>query len=183
MKPIKPALFALSCATLFAACEVNTPNAATTQADDADAITAPIPGDAYKLALSLVGKPLPAADGKTITYQVLVENKGSAPVYGVGKADGSMAVDIGEMVLGDGDNVDGNGGSRDFTRVHLPLLAPGQAAVVAVNVPAAPRLDGRKLRLATVQEGVAWHEDDGSIDLGPFKLDGEGKFAGVPVTK
>lgn len=184
----KAKLFAVSCVVLISACKGpedtapdSTAPAATTPAapaKDPNAISQAIPAEAYKVTLTLFGEPVLAENGKSIVYQVEVKNEGSAPVYGVG----SKAVNIGLMVLGDDGTAKGNGGERDFSRAPLPLIAPGQSALVAVVLPADARLDGRVVRLATVQEGVAWHENTGTIDLGPFKLAGK-TFVGLPLSQ
>lgn len=184
VRSTKVALAALICAASMAACKApdasapdasakpsGTPAPATVQ--DPNAIEAPIPADAYKVTLSLSGGPLPSSDGRTITYQVQAKNAGTATVYGVG----SKAVNIGISVLGNDNTPNGAGGILDFARARLPLIAPGQSSLVTVVVPADARVAGHSLRLATVQEGVAWHEDDGTIVLGPFQVSDHGTIS------
>lgn len=186
---IKTSLLAASCAASLAACKGpdsdKADNAAIVTAtetpseisSDPNAINAPIPAKAFKLDLSVVSEPTLAADGRSVTYQVKVDNNGTATVYGVGK----NKVNIGVMILGDDGTTKGSGGVRDFVRTALPLIPSGQSATVSVGIPVDPRLDGRSLRIATVQENVTWHEEN-PIDVGPFKLEGE-VFASLPSSK
>lgn len=181
----KTLLTALTYAALITACKApeaptlaaSDEPAASTQpaaaAKDPNAIDAPIKADAYQVKLSLSGAPAPAADNKTITYQVKVDNEGSTPIYGVG----NNAVNIGISVLGDDGTPRGAGGVLDFSRARLPLIAPGQSSLVAVVIPADSRLAGRSVRLATVQENVAWHEGEGTLVLGPFQVSDRGTIS------
>jgi len=145
---------------------------------DPNAINAPIAPEAYKVTLALYGTPSLAFHGTSARYQVQVKNEGTVPVYGAGK----NAVNLGVTILSSDGTIDGPGGLRDFLRVPLPLLAPGQSASVALSIPADAKVDGKTVRLATVQEFAAWHDTRDTIDRGPFHVV-DGKFTEAPVTR
>jgi len=137
---------------------------------DPNAIDTPIPDNTFKATLSIASTPHASASGSGFDIVVQVANGGAAALYGVG----SKQVNIGVQILGDNDDVAASGGVRDFVRTGLPYLPPGAQSDVVVTVPADQRLDGRKLRLALVQENVRWHEDtpEKYLDLGPFRICG-----------
>lgn len=149
---------------------------------DPNAINDPIATEAFKVQLALKGVPKAAQSGSGMEIEVDVANNGNAPIYGVG----SKPVNLGIQILGEGDDVTTAGGVRDFMRTPLPLIAPGSAATVLVNVPVDSRIDGRKLRISVVQEAVGWHDgpDQSRLDVGPFKICGEQicDGAGAPLT-
>ena len=177
-------LMAFSC--LLAGCMDKTgtansdtsPAAARPAKEDPNAINAPIAPEAYKVTLSITDAPALTSDGANATYQVQMKNEGSAAVYGAG----TNAVNLGIIILGSDGTVDGPGGTREFIRVPLPLLSPGQNATVPVTISSESKLDGKIVRLATVQEGVAWHDASDTIDVGPFHI-ADGKFAEAPAAK
>lgn len=138
---------------------------------DPNAINEVIPADQFLVRLSQVGEPKASVDGASMDVVVKVDNSGTRPVYGVGK----MPVNLGVQILGEGENADGAGGVREFVRVPLPYIAGGSNATVNVTVPFDPHIDGRKVRIALVQEGSRWYESSGynPIDLGPFKSCGD----------
>lgn len=149
---------------------------------DPNAINEPIAAEAFKIQLSLNGTPRAATNGNGMEVEVTVANNGNTPVYGVG----SKPVNLGVLILGDGDDVTGTGGVRDFVRQPLPLIAPGSSATVLIHVPADDRIDGRKLRISVVQEAVAWLDgvEQSRVDVGPFNVCG-GQIcteAGTPLT-
>lgn len=137
---------------------------------DPNAIEIPIPDDAFKATLSIAKPPHVSTSGLGVEIVVHVANTGTSALYGVG----SKQVNIGVQILGDNDDVAAPGGVRDFVRAGLPYLPPGAQSDIVVAIPADQRLDGRKLRLALVQENVRWHEDkpEKRIDLGPFRICG-----------
>lgn len=188
----KTAALGLACSLLLAACgkqpvpptegsgtsAANASEAAPASTNDPNAINEPIPAEAYNVSLALDGAPTLNTDSSSLSLKVQVKNEGKAAIYGVG----SKPVNIGGMIVGAGDSIDGEGGLRDFVRAPLPLIAAGESAVVSVDVPADPRLNGRIFRLATVQEAVGWHDDKATVDIGPFEVL-EGKYVSVPKSK
>lgn len=144
---------------------------------DPNAITSIIPAETFKVTFTLTDdEPTLVENNSRILYKVKVTNESDIPVYG----KGSKGVKLGLQVLGDDGTAQGNGAVRDFSRVLLPLIAPGESVVLDVRVPADGRLAGRKVRMALLQEGVRWYEDRGVIDLGPFQAE-KGAFTGLPV--
>ncbi|TMN19309.1 hypothetical protein [Pseudoxanthomonas sp. X-1] len=185
MNTIKNAVALLALGGLLAGCLDKTGTGSETATatsqpaqTDPSAINAPIPAEAYGVKLSVTDAPSVAADGKSATYQVRIENDGTAPVYGAG----TNPVNLGIIILGSDNTIDGPGGTREFIRVPLPLLPPGQAATVVATIPVDARIDGKTLRFATVQEGVAWHDSSNTVDAGPFHI-ADGKFADAPAAK
>lgn len=161
-------LLPLSVLTLLGACsDTNVPAAhpTTTAAPvaapakvDPNAIDAPIPAGAFKATVALSGQPVFSPEKSTFVFQVLVKNQGTAALYGAGKYPVTLAVEI----LGSSGSPDRDGGVRDFIRVALPLIPPGQMATVVANIPV-DSVRGHKLRFALVQEFVAWHEEADAI--------------------
>ncbi|PPJ41549.1 MULTISPECIES: hypothetical protein [unclassified Pseudoxanthomonas] len=179
MNRVKFTILALVIAASLAACngqqsgtpgEPTEPVAATPAEAPADprTVNEAIPAENFLVHLSKAGEPQPSADGASLDIQVKVANPGTQGVSGQGK----MPVNLGIQILGEGDNADGPGGLREFVRVPLPYIAGGSEATVPVTVPFDPRLDGRKVRIALVQEGARWYETSeyGAIDLGPLKI-------------
>ena len=152
------------------------PAAQTEEPQDPNAISTIIPAEAFKVTFALTeDAPTLVENNSRILYKVKVANEGDSPIYG----KGSKGVKLGLQVLGDDGTAQGDGALRDFNRVPLPLIAPGESAVLDVRVPADGRLAGRKVRIALLQEGVRWYEDRGVIDLGPFQTE-KGAFIGLP---
>lgn len=137
---------------------------------DPNAIDTPIPDEAFGATLSIARPPRMSASGTGFDIVLQVANTGTSALYGAG----AKQVNIGVQILGDNDDVEASGGVRDFMRAGLPHLPQGAQSDVVVTVPADQRLDGRKLRLALVQEHVRWHDDtpEKRIDLGPFRICG-----------
>lgn len=146
---------------------------------DPNAINSEIPAEALKARFKLVDSPKVAVDGKSIDITLEVSNEGTETLYGTG----SMPVNIGVQILGQGDSIKNEGGVRDFMRTPLPLLPPGSTATVVVPVRADARLDGRKLRFTLVQEKVRWYDDlaPAIVEVGPFKYC-DGRFCDMTVT-
>ncbi len=179
MNSVKLAILALVISASLAACkgqeagkpgEVAEPvvSAPTGAPTDPHAIDEVIPAESFLVHLSKASEPQASADGASLDLQVKVTNPGTQSVSGQGK----MPVNLGIQILGEGDNADGAGGLREFVRIPLPYVAGGGEAIVPVTVPFDPRLDGRKVRIALVQEGARWYETSeyGAIDLGPLKI-------------
>lgn len=168
-------VLALSLISCLAACQPSTDNStkvadpatAPAPSTDPNAINSAIAFDAFKARFKLLSSPKISADGKSIDITLDVTNEGTETIYGTG----SMPVNIGVQILGQGDSVTAEGGVRDFMRTPLPLLPPGATATVLVHVPSDARLDGRKVRLTLVQENVRWYDDliPAIADVGPFK--------------
>lgn len=137
---------------------------------DPNAINDALTGDAFRANISIAKAPHASATGAGVDIVIKVANDGTSALYGVG----TKPVNLGIQILGDNDDVTGSGGVRDFMRTPLPYVSAGTQADVVVSVPADPRLEGRKLRIALVQEAVGWHDTtpEQRIDLGPFTLCG-----------
>ncbi|PNS09218.1 hypothetical protein [Solilutibacter silvestris] len=137
------------------------PQPATTEpaSTDPNAINSPLAAEAFKGKVTLTGQPTLSADKKSLVYQFKVQNSGTAALYSVGK----HPIHIGIAVIGTSGSVDTDGGIRDFSRADLPLIPAGETATVTVNVPVDPRMQGRKLRFALVQEGAGWRDDAQSV--------------------
>lgn len=142
------------------------PVAPESQKVDENAINAPLATEAYGAKLKLAA-PSQNEDGTSLHFIVEVENAGTSPIYGVG----TKPFNIGIQVLGNDGSPDGPGGVRDFMRLPLPLIKPGETAKLVADIPFDSRLEDRKLRFAVVQEFVRWYEeaDQSHPEVGPFK--------------
>lgn len=180
-------------AAFLISCLVGCQPSANTSTETADPVASPVPAisadpnainteiaaDAVKARFQLIGSPKAAADGKSMDITLEVSNEGTETLYGTG----SMPVNIGIQILGQGDSIKNEGGVRDFMRAPLPLLPPGSTATVVVPVRADARLDGRKLRFTLVQEKVRWYDDlaPAIVEVGPFKYC-DGRFCDITAT-
>lgn len=138
---------------------------------DPNAINDALTGEAFRASISVAKAPHASTTGAGMDIVIKVANEGTAALYGVG----TKPVNLGIQILGDNDDVTGTGGIRDFMRTPLPYVSAGTQSDVVVSVPADPRLEGRKLRIALVQEAVGWHDEtpEKRIDLGPFTVCGQ----------
>ncbi len=135
---------------------------------DPNAINGPLPVEGKGARLALSGEPKLSAEGKDLEVSVEVTNTGASALYGVG----AMPVNIGVQILGADNSAESADGVRDFVRAPLPLITHNGKAVVVAKIPADPRIDGRMLRIALVQEGVGWFADgqNALLEVGPYKV-------------
>ncbi|MBN6103326.1 glycosyltransferase [Xanthomonas sp. CFBP 8703] len=174
MKPLYVLLAASAVTIALAGCgqdaSQTTPATAPAPAPDAAAAAqAPVTkltADQVSVKLSLESEPKVDTAAGVITFTVKVENNGKVALSGTS----NPPVNLGVQIEGPGGNADGL--VRDFARTPLPEIAPGASASVAVQVPADPRIDGRRLKVDLVQESVSWFADFGqpTLDVGPIPL-------------
>ena len=100
-----------------------------------------------------------------------VENTGAVPLITAGK----FPVKLGIQLIGEDGNPDKAPGKREFGRVNLPLIAPGESAEVEARIPAKPAL-GLRLRVLPLQEGAAWFDNLGqkALVVGPIETCADG---------
>lgn len=116
--------------------------------------------------LSLVGVPVYLRDKDLIEFQVEVFNDGEVALVSAGSAPVRLAI-----TLAGPEGVDRAPGTRSFHRAQLPLIAPGDSAVVTARAPAAP-IDGLMVQVELVQEGIAWwgkSYGQPTLDIGRFQ--------------
>lgn len=128
-------------------------------------INSPIPAEDIATRLELVGVPSHVAASDSLRVAVRVHNDGRVPLV----SRGSVMVNLGAMLIGP-EGPDKAPGNRDFLRMSLPMVAPGQSAEISGELPVASLLD-LPIRLELVQEGVNWFSAYGqpTIDIGPFR--------------
>lgn len=100
--------------------------------------------------LRLVGRPVYLAEKDLVEFQVEVFNDGKTAIVSAGEAPVRLAINL----AGD-QGVDTAPGTRSFQRAKLPLIVPGESAVVTARAPAGPA-DGLTIQVELVQEGIAW---------------------------
>ncbi|WP_369934221.1 hypothetical protein [Xanthomonas tesorieronis] len=175
MKPLYVLLAATAVTIAVAGCgqdaSQTAPATAPASAPGAAAAPAQAPvnkltADQVSVKLSLESEPKVDVAAGVITFTVKVENNGKVALSGTS----NPPVNLGVQIEGPGGNPDGL--VRDFARTPLPEIAPGASASVAVQVPADPRIDGRRLKVDLVQESVSWFADFGqpTLDVGPIPL-------------
>jgi len=173
MKPLYVLLAATAVTIAVAGCGQDASQTAPAPGAAPAAVAAPAPAPVNKLTadqvsvkLSLESEPKVDATTGVITFAVKVENNGKVALSGTS----NPPVNLGVQIEGPGGNPDGL--VRDFARTPLPEIAPGASASVAVQVPADPRIDGRRLKVDLVQESVSWFADFGqpTLDVGPIPL-------------
>jgi hypothetical protein len=148
------------------AADTTTANAALpSEISAAPGINAPIPAADISTRLELAVAPVHVAASDTLRVAVRVHNDGRAPLV----SEGSAPVNLGAMLIGP-EGPDKAPGNRDFVRMKLPLISPGQSVDVVGELPVASLLD-LPVRLELVQEGVNWFAEYGqpSLDLGTFR--------------
>lgn len=173
MKLHHQVILALAVTTALAACgnETSAPSHATNSNAPAlsqaktPAINAPIPRDAISTKLELTDHPIYDEADDSLHVEIRVTNQGKANLVSAGTA----MVDLGAMLMGP-HGPDQPPGKREFVRTKIPLIAPGNSAVVEAKLPAA-QLIGLPIRFELVQEGVAWFSGYGqpTLDIGPYK--------------
>ncbi|MBB3813611.1 hypothetical protein FHY13_001958 [Xanthomonas arboricola] len=121
--------------------------------------------DQVGVKLTLESQPKVDTASGSVSFVVKVENHGVAALSGAS----NPPVNLGVQILGPDGSAEGM--VRDFSRTPLPDIAPGNAASVTVQFPLESRLDGRKLKVDVVQEGVSWFSDFGqpTLELDPVK--------------
>lgn len=131
----------------------------------ANAINAPIAAEEIETRIELVGAPVHLAATDTIRFTVRIHNDGNATLAD----EGTAPVRLGAMLMGP-EGADQAPGVRDFQRVGIPVIAPGNSTEVTGEMPVAPLL-GLGVRLELVQEGVNWFSAYGEtpLDLGTFQ--------------
>lgn len=115
------------------------------------------------VTLSLVGGPTLSADGQTVTATVDISNQGTVTLSSSGK----YPVDLGDHFV----DATGKILVNDITRAHIPDIAPGTHAAVAISVPSSGFLGtGQLLQFMPVQEGIAWFDSFGTkpVTAGPY---------------
>lgn len=115
------------------------------------------------VTLSLVSGPTLSADGQTVTATVDISNQGTVTLSSSGK----YPVDLGDHFV----DATGKILVNDITRAHIPDIAPGTHAAVAISVPSSGFLGtGQLLQFMPVQEGIAWFDSFGTkpVTAGPY---------------
>lgn len=144
----------------------------------------PLNSKDVKFSMTLVGHPKYVEDKDVLMFNVDVANDGRVPLVGMG----TNPVNLAALLLGP-DGPDKAPGLREFVRVHLPLIAPGEQKLLQVALPA-KALKGQTVQFALVQEGVAWFGGPGrsAITVGAYsRCDGRANTlcdaSGAPVSK
>jgi len=173
MKLLNAIFLFIAIAVILVACDrepgsstsSSTPAGSSDQTSSANLINAAIPKDAISTELKLAGHPSYSANDDTLHVHIRVFNRGKADLISAGTA----MVRLGAMLIGP-NGPDQAPGKRDFARIDLPMIAPGNAIDVEARLPASTLL-GLPIRFDLVQEGVNWFSVYGqpTLDVGPFK--------------
>ena len=131
-------------------------------ASTSSAVTVPLIASQVNVQMTLHGAPTLSADGKSVDVTVDLANHGKTAL----SSKGSKPVNLGAH------SVDANGKiiDTDLARAALPDIAPGNTAMVTIQLPV-EKLNGKSAQILPVQEGVAWFDSFGTTPLtvGPFK--------------
>lgn len=133
-----------------------------------DSRTTALTADVVAVTLELASAPKMNSEEGVLEIPVKVSNSGKSLLSG----EGNQPVNLGVQILGEDGSPGSPGGINDFVRVGLPIIVPGESAVVVVKIPVDARVSGRKLYLDLVQEGVAWFSSFGQpgLQTGPFTI-------------
>lgn len=183
MKQFHVLILGTAIALALAGCKEQTDPAATATPEATTAATdpaaAPVPAprpdalkpDQVSIALELESPPRVDMEKGVIEIPVKISNNGSVALSG----KSNPPVNIGVQIVGNDGTTASEGGVRDFSRTPLPVIEPGASASVLVVVPADARVNGRKLKLDVVQEGVSWFSKLGQpvLEVGPLEVKGQ----------
>jgi hypothetical protein len=151
----KPATPAADTQVASAGAETQKPAISTANTEE----NGPLDSKDVKFLITLVGHPKYVEDQDVLMFTVDVANHGRVPLVG----KGANPVNLAALLLGP-DGPDKAPGLREFVRVHLPLIAPGEQRPVQVVLPA-KALKGQTVQFFLVQEGVAWFSGPGQSPL------------------
>lgn len=128
-------------------------------------IDKPLTRDQVSVKLEQVGEVKYDAATDELLIRVKLQNNGQTPLITAGK----LPVKLGVQLVGEDGNPDKAPGNREFARVPLPMIAPGQSVEVDARIPAKPTV-GLRLRVLPLQEGVAWFDKLGqhALLIGPM---------------
>ena len=136
-----------------------------------------------KFTLSLVGQPRYIADKDLLRFNIQIDNQGQTTLVGAG----TRPVNLAALLLGP-NGPDKAPGLREFVRVHLPSISPGERKTIEADLPG-ESLKGQTVQFQLVQEGVAWFggADQTVLKLGAYSRCSEAAkmlcdAAGTPVT-
>jgi hypothetical protein len=112
-----------------------------------------------KFILTLVGQPRYIADKDVLQFNIQINNQGQTTLVGAG----TRPVNLAALLLGP-NGPDKAPGLREFVRVHLPPIAPGERKTLEADLPG-DSLKGQTVEFNLVQEGVAWFSGAGQAGL------------------
>ena len=169
-------LLGITLAALITGCQDRADNTAASPANEQAAVASATPPPVARPA------PLKAADvSVTLELQsppsMNAQNRLEIPVKITNNGKNALStsgqgVRLGTQIAGIDGQIGSEGTVRDFVRSEVPTIEPGQSAVVVALIPVDKRVDGRKLNLELVQEGVAWFSKLGQtgVEVGPVTI-------------
>jgi len=168
-------LLGMTLAALITGCQDRTDNAAQSPATEQAAATVtppppprPVALKAADVSVTLELQSPPSMNAQNrLEIPVKITNNGKNALSTSGPG-----VRLGTQIAGIDGQVGSEGTVRDFVRTEIPTIEPGQSAVVVALIPVDKRVDGRKLNLELVQEGVAWFSKLGQtgVEVGPVTI-------------